>query len=309
MQRLPTIRQLQYLIALRKTNHFGKAAEACFVSQSAFSNAIKELESALQANLVDRSNRRVVFTPMGKVIEAHARNCVVAMEELVRLAEKEQGPWSGSLRLGVIPTIAPYLLPQLLSSMAAHYPELKLYLREGQTADIVAALNRGDIDLVLLALPYALDRVETFDLFEDPFVFACHQSSALASEAPLSIAGIDTKALILLEDGHCLREHALAACGLRRQLNSGQNLGQFNATSLFTLVQMVSHNLGSTLLPAMALPSLGLDDMPISIRQIKPAASRTIALGWRQGSQLQDTYLALAQQVQASLGDMLSDDL
>lgn len=172
MKKLPTVRQLQYLIALRKTNHFGKTAGACFVSQSAFSTAIKELESTLEVSLVDRTNRSVVFTLAGINVESQARRCITNIDELSALAKSAGEPFSGALRLGLIPTVAPYLLPDLLPALGANYPNLKLYLKEGQSQQIYQQLISGELDLILFAEPYDVPHTHVYLLFKDKFHFA-----------------------------------------------------------------------------------------------------------------------------------------
>jgi LysR family hydrogen peroxide-inducible transcriptional activator len=221
MHRLPTIRQLQYLSALRKFNHFGKAASSCFVSQSAFSTAIKELENQLDISLVDRTNRSVVFTPAGKVIESQARRAISIMEELVDLAKSVSKPFSGIMRIGIIPTIAPYLLPGLLPALQQHYPKLRLYIREGQSQAIYDQLIIGELDLVLYAQPFSMPHVNSMPLRDDRFHFAYTEKSGyelkIRKNGNIDFNALDAETLLLLEDGHCLREHALASCNLKDQ--------------------------------------------------------------------------------------------
>lgn len=301
MHRLPTVRQLQYLSALRKYNHFGKAARSCFVSQSAFSTAIKELENLLEISLVDRTNRSVVFTPAGKVIESQARRALSLMEELVDLAKSVSEPFSGTMRIGVIPTIAPYLLPRLLPAMKRSYPRLRLYIREGQSQVIYEQLNMGELDLVLYAQPYSMPHTESLPLRQDRFHFAYRENTGRALKqtrgGSVDFNALDAESLLLLEDGHCLREHALASCNLRDQ----NNVSQFSANTLQTLVQMVDNDLGVTILPDMAIDYLGLEKTDVRTQPLARKYHRTIALAWREGSSRQQEFAAIAQTIRAAI--------
>lgn len=301
MARLPTVRQLQYLSALRKYNHFGKAAKSCFVSQSAFSTAIKELETHLDISLVDRTNRSVVFTPAGKVIESQGRRALSIMEELVDLANSVSEPFSGIMRIGIIPTIAPYLLPKLLPAMQTSYPRLKLYIREGQSKVIYEQLNMGELDLILYAQPFSMPHVEAVPLMDDLFHFAYNQKFEqnlhLNKQGRIDFNALDPESLLLLEDGHCLREHALASCNLKDQ----NHVSQFSANTLQTLVQMVNSNLGVTILPDMAMAYLSLQNTGIKTRPLAKQYHRTITLAWREGSSRFDEFKAIAQTIRAAI--------
>ncbi len=299
MKKLPTVRQLQYLIALRKTNHFGKAAEACFVSQSAFSTAIKELEATLEVSLVDRTNRSVVFTLAGINIESQARRCITNIDELSALAKSAGEPFSGALRLGLIPTIAPYLLPELLPALRESYPNLKLYLKEGQSQQIYQQLISGELDLILFAEPYEVPHTHVYPLFKDKFHFAYSSlgEQATANGQKVNFEELDSDSLLLLEDGHCLREHALAACSLKDQVQ----ISQFSANSLYTLVQMVNSNLGVTLLPDMAIKYLNLHQTDIDTRELQSDFSRTISLAWREGSSRQTEFEHIAKTIETAV--------
>ncbi len=286
MSVLPTLRQLRYLVALDDHRHFGHAAEACGATQSTLSAGLQELESALGASLVERTKRRVLMTPLGEEVVVRARQLLRDAEEIGALVRSAAEPLSGSLRLGVIPTVGPYLLPKVMPHLRVMNPHLRLYLREDLTARLLERLSGGDLDLVLLALPYRADEFEFETLFEDPFVLACPPGHPLAQAAlgPSSLATEDD--LLLLEEGHCLREHALAACHL--SMSPGQPGGEQSrllATSLPTLVQMVAGGLGITLLPQMALDSgilAGTDLVSRSLGEDAPA--RTIGLAWRASS-------------------------
>jgi LysR family hydrogen peroxide-inducible transcriptional activator len=285
MQRLPTTRQLQYLSALRKYNHFGKAAKSCFVSQSAFSTAIKELETQLDISLVDRTNRSVVFTPAGKVIESQARRALSILDELIDLAKSVSEPFSGIMRIGIIPTIAPYLLPKLLPALQENYPKLRLYIREGQSQAIYDQLIIGELDLVLYAQPFSMPHVDSLPLSMDLFHFAYQKNNG-----DIDFNALDPESLLLLEDGHCLREHALASCNLKDQ----NHVSQYSANTLHTLVQMVNSNLGVTILPDMAMDYLGLNKTNIETQALAKKYHRTIALAWREGSSRFEEFNSIA---------------
>jgi len=301
MARLPTVRQLQYLSALRKYNHFGNAAKSCFVSQSAFSTAIKELETHLDISLVDRTNRSVVFTPAGKVIESQGRRALSIMEELLDLANSVSEPFSGIMRIGIIPTIAPYLLPALLPAMRTSYPKLKLYIREGQSHSIYEQLNMGELDLILYAQPFAMPHTEAVPLMDDRFHFAYNREIEkdlqFNKQGDIDFNALDPESLLLLEDGHCLREHALASCNLKDQ----NHVSQFSANTLQTLVQMVNSKLGVTILPDMAMRYLALDQTDIKTRPLAKKYHRTIALAWREGSSRFEEFSDIARTIQAAI--------
>src|SRR5512134_3100266 len=249
MRPLPTLRQLRYLVAVAEHRHFGRAAEDCLVTQSTLSAGIRELEHVLGATLIARSSRTVALTPVGEEIVARAQNLLRAAEELVDAAHAGSRPLSGLLRLGVIPTVGPYLLPRVLPRLRQSYPDLRLYLREEQTAQVLEMLGRGRVDGGIIALPYATGDLETMLLGEDPLLVACPKSHPFATRRSIDSAELSHEQLMLLEDGHCLRNHALAAC----RLLPGQANEDLQATSLSTLTQMVGNGLGLTLIPQLAV--------------------------------------------------------
>jgi LysR family hydrogen peroxide-inducible transcriptional activator len=277
---LPTIKQLRYFIALEKYRHFGKAAKACFVSQPAFSVAIQELESALNVQLVDRTNKNVTITHTGKEVVEQARLVIRDLEGLVELAKENQQPLSGQLNLGVIPTIAPFLLPGLLPKLRKSYPGLELYLTEDQTDRVYASLMAGDLDVILVALPYELKNVESMTLFRDHFYLACRKDTKLIDPDHYSIEQLPQESVLLLEDGHCMRDHALSACKIRNQ----DKISNVAASSLLTLIQMVDADLGVTFIPEMSLGSSMLKNTQVKTWPIKPSSYREIGLVWRKGS-------------------------
>ncbi|HVJ31834.1 MAG TPA: hydrogen peroxide-inducible genes activator [Terriglobia bacterium] len=273
-----SLKQLRYLTALAEHGHFGRAAEACFVSQSTLSAGIKELEAQLGVTLVERTNRNVVFTGLGRSIAAKAQHVLNEAAALSELAAASGEPLTGPLRLGVIPTIAPFLLPRALPQLRKLYPKLKLYLTEDQTARLLAQLEEGHLDLVLLALPYDCGDAVTWPLFEDRFDLVCRQDHPLAQQPIIHTSDLANLPLLLLAEGHCMTDHALSACRLA-QRNPSADL---TATSLTTLVEMVANGLGVTLLPEMAVEAQLLKGGELVARRFSDENPfREIGLAWR----------------------------
>ena len=291
---LPTTKQLRYFVALEQHKHFSKAAKACFVSQPAFSAAIRELESTLNVQLVDRTNKSVTITSIGKDIAVQARLVLRDLEGLVDIAQGNQEPLSGQLKLGVIPTIAPFLLPKLLPRLRKSYPDLQLYLQEDMTDRVYENLMEGDLDVILIALPYDLRSVETMILFKDPFYLACRKDTSLIDPEHYAIEQVPAESILLLEDGHCLRDHALAACKIRN-LNKVSNI---TASSLLTLIQMVDADLGITFLPEMAEDSAMLKSTQVKTWPMRAGSYREIGLVWRKGSTRADEFKLLGEFIQ-----------
>ncbi len=289
---LPTLKQLQYLLALRDHGHFGKAAEACFVTQSTLSAGLRELESLIGITLVERTRRVVRFTPLGLRIADKAQRILREAEELAEMARAAGKPLSGEMRMGVIPTIAPFLLPRILPKLRTDWPDLKLFLREEISPAACDSLHRGQVDCVLLALPYRCGEVDSAELFADRLFVAFpagEQSSAAKEIAP---EGIDETRLLLLEDGHCLKDHALAACNRPELRAEARMMG----TSLHTLVQMVDNGLGLTMLPEMAIEAGILEHTGIVARPLDADhPARTIALVWRKNSPREKDFRLLAE--------------
>jgi LysR family transcriptional regulator, hydrogen peroxide-inducible genes activator len=294
MINLPSVRHLRHLVALHDHGHFGRAAEACNITQSTLSSSIKELESTLQVTLVDRSKRRVVLTPVGVETVERARKIVKEVEELVGFTTASRDPLSGTVRMGTIPTVGPFLLPRLFPGLREAYGRLKLYLVEDLTSRLVDSLHRGELDVVLLALPYDCGAVETVILFEDLLVVGLPRGHPLAKGARVKIQHLLSEDLLLLKDGHCLRDHALAACRLAdRRTTEG-----FEATSLATLVQMVDNGLGTTLLPTLAVDAgilLGTNVVSRPLVGDRPA--RKIGLVWRRGTGRRHEFRLLAKEL------------
>ena len=294
---LPTLKQLQYLVALQEEGHFGRAAESCFVTQSTLSAGLRELESLIGVTLVERTRRVVRFTPLGLRIADKARRILREAEELADMARAAGKPLSGELRMGVIPTIAPFLLPQLLPKLRKEWPDLKLYLREETSQAACDSLHRGQVDCVLLALPYGCGDVEADELFEDRLYVAVPPSLAEGLPERLTPAAIDEDKLLLLEDGHCLKDHALAACN-RPELRAGATM---LGTSLHTLIQMVDNALGLTMVPEMAVKAGILDGTGVVARPLEAEhAARRIALIWRRNSPREKEFRLLAEALRSS---------
>lgn len=277
---LPSTKQLRYFVALAEHRHFGRAAASCFVSQPAFSVAIKELEALLGASLVDRTNRKVTITAAGKEVAVLARLCLQDLTTLVETARGHRGALRGELQLGIIPTIAPFLLPRVLPTLRREYPELTLYLHEDLTQTLYERLMDGDIDLMLLALPYSLSGVETMKLFDDHFRLAARQDTKLIDPEHYRFNRLPDASVLLLREGHCLRDHAVEACRIR----DTQKMNSFAASSLLTLVEMVDADLGVTFLPEMAVGSALLSRTKVRTYPLGPRNYRTIGLAWRRGS-------------------------
>jgi len=296
---LPTLKQLQYLVALRDHEHFGRAAEACFVTQSTLSAGLRELESLIGITLVERTRRVVRFTPLGERIADKAVRVLREAEELAGMARAAGKPLSGELRMGVIPTIAPFLLPRILPRIRADWPELKLYLREETSRSACDSLHHGQVDCVLLALPYGCGDVEVAPLFDDRLFVAFPADEHDQLPELVTADSIDESRLLLLEDGHCLKDHALAACNRPELRAEAAMLG----TSLHTLVQMVDNGLGVTLLPAMALDAGILEGTRIEARPLDAEhPARGIALVWRRGSPRERDFRLLAEVLRDATG-------
>jgi len=278
---LPSLRQLRYLVVLAEKLNFRAAAEACFVTQSTLSAGIKELESQLDAHLVERDKKSVRLTPLGGEMVERARRLIAEAGDLVAAARAGREPLSGPFRLGVIPTIAPFLLPAALPPLRERFPRLKLFLREDLTARLLEQLRAGQLDAVLIALPFDTGELEVRELFRDEFWFVARADDPLAKRKAVAIERLDVNDVILLEEGHCLREHAIAACGTARDSGSRH----IEATSLPTLLQMVEGGLGVTLLPEIAIKAGILDGTSLIARPFSTRVpARTLVLAARPSS-------------------------
>jgi LysR family hydrogen peroxide-inducible transcriptional activator len=281
MPALPTLRQLGYLVELSERLNFRAAADRQFVTQSTLSAGIKELETQLGVQLVERDKHHVRLTTVGEDVAARARELLASATDLAEAARSAARPLCGPLRLGAIPTIAPYLLPGVLPALRRAYPELKLYLREDLTARLLERLRASRLDVALIALPFETGDLHVRELFKDDFAFVAREGDPAVRATAVPLRKIDTKDMVLLEEGHCLRDHAIAACGPRRAAWGPR----VEATSLTTLIQMVEGGLGVTLLPRITLDAGILKSTRLVARPFASAApSRTLALVARRTS-------------------------
>jgi LysR family hydrogen peroxide-inducible transcriptional activator len=300
-----TLQELRYLVALADQGHFTHAAEVCHVGQPTFSTQIKKLEDRLGVVLFDRSQRRVTLTALGEKIVSRARAALQEIDKIRELATNAQNPMSGVLRLGAIPTIGPYLLPSLLAAIHTRYPELRLLLREDLTARLLEQLRSGRIDAALMALPLRSQGLEAQALFTEPFVLALPAGHPLTAKKEVRENDLTDHRILLLEEGHCLRDLALKICGSTRRVESNE----VTATSLETLRQMVAVGVGCTLLPALATaPGFGaIQEGLIEMRPFAdPAPSRIIALLWRHRYPREDALILLAKLIRANLPDSVT---
>jgi LysR family hydrogen peroxide-inducible transcriptional activator len=276
-------RALQYFVKLAELKHFSKAAEACFVSQPTLSTQVRKLEEELGVSLVERAPRQVMLTPIGEDIAHRARHVLRDIEHIKTAARRSGNPATGTIKLGIFPTLAPYLLPHVIPVIRQRYPELRLQLAEEKTEDILKMLDQGRLDAGLLALPVDEPGLEVEVLFEEPFVTAMPASHPLSDKETICLKDLEGEELLLLEEGHCLRQHALAVC----KLAGAHERVDFHATSMETLRQMVASNAGVTLMPVLAVkPPIPITEN-IALRPFEPPApSRTIVLVWRSSSPL-----------------------
>jgi LysR family transcriptional regulator, hydrogen peroxide-inducible genes activator len=293
-----TLRQLRYLDALARHRHFGRAADACAVSQPALSMQIKDMEQHLGAVLVERRAGEVVLTETGRVVAQRGERILSEVSDLEDFARHRGGVLSGRLRFGVIPSVAPYVLPRLLPVLQDRYPELELELRETQTRFLVEELLRGTLDVVMIAMPAPAADIETLALFEDAFLLAAPSADDLPNRTRITADDIDQSRLILLEEGHCLRDQALAFCNDA----SGGTLRELGATSLTTVMQMVANGYGVTLIPEVAVTVEARDERVKLLRFAKPEPYRTIGLGWRKTSSRARDFEALGKIVAGVVG-------
>jgi LysR family hydrogen peroxide-inducible transcriptional activator len=286
------LRDLHYLVALADHKHFGRAAEASFVSQPTLSTQIRKLEDELGVALVERTPRKVLLTEAGQQIVARAREVLNEVEQIRRIARRDRDPGAGTLTLGIFPTLGPYLLPHVLGTIRERFPRLELLLVEEKTAELLQRLREGKLDAAILALPVHDDTLHAEFLFEEPFLLAAPEAHPLASRRKLKLDDLENQRLLLLEDGHCLRDQALEVC---RMSGADEKQG-FRATSLETLRQMVAANVGVTLLPVLAVqPPIA----PVGNVHLTPfrgrAPSRRIAMFWRKSSAIHEFLLQLSE--------------
>lgn len=277
--RLPTLRQLQYLNAVIEEKHFGRAAEKCHVTQSTLSAGIQDLEDLLEVGLLERTNRKVLTTPIGEEVAERARQILSLSDDLVDLAQAEKNPLSGRIRIGVIPTISPFLLPRVLPRIRKQLPQLELLLIEDQSERLLTQVENGSIDVAILAFPFNTRNLNYRVIAEEPFWVALPKEHPLSRYETLQPHQLPINELLLLAEGHCMREHAISAC----QLPASAQRRSFQATSLYTLIEMVASGLGITLIPQMAINSDMVRHADICLRPLKQdsLAKREIGLVWR----------------------------
>jgi LysR family hydrogen peroxide-inducible transcriptional activator len=291
------LRDLKYLVALADHRHFGKAADASFVSQPRLSTQIKKLEDELGVALVERAPRKVMLTPVGREVVERARQIIAEVEQMGEVARRSRDPEAGTVRLGLFPTLGPYLLPHVVPRIRKRFPQLELLLVEEKSDVLLQRLREGRLDATLLALPVHDEQLHAEFLFEEPFVLAAPHGHELATRTSLRVDELSDETLLLLEDGHCLRDQALDVC----RLSGAQEKSGFRATSLETLRQMVAAGVGVTLLPAFSVHDPIVQ--PVNIRLVKfsePAPSRRIALVWRRSSAME----AFLHQLAAAIGGL-----
>ena len=286
------LRDLRYLVAVAEHLHFGRAAEACFVSQPTLSTQIKKLEEFLNVTLIERSNRQVILTPVGIAVVAQAQRVLREVDDLLRLAEQHHDPLGGELRLGIIPTVAPYLLPRILPVLRREFPKVSLKLTEAQTTPIVRMLKDGELDAIILALPVDEDFITVTRLYTEAFFLAVSKQHPNANKKTVSLDDLNDERVLLLEDGHCLRDQALEICKSHRAVENTN----FRATSLETLRQMVAANIGVTLMPELALGARGGSVRYIPFRGRPP--SRDIGIAWRSTATRGELLTRLARSLQ-----------
>jgi LysR family hydrogen peroxide-inducible transcriptional activator len=295
-------RALQYFVKLAELKHFSKAADACFVSQPTLSTQIRKLEDELGVSLVERAPRKIMLTPIGEDIAHRARHILRDIEHVKDAARRSKDPETGNIKLGIFPTLAPYLLPHVIPVIRRRYPELRMQLTEEKTEVILNMLDQGRLDAGLLALPVEEYGMEVEVLFDEPFVAAMPSSHPLADNQSISLKDLEGEELLLLEEGHCLREQALAVC----EMAGAHERVDFHATSMETLRQMVAANAGVTLMPVLSVkPPIPSTDN-ITLRPFNsPAPSRTIALVWRNSSPLGGFLHSLADSLKVRPASLL----
>lgn len=270
-----SLKQLTYALAIEKTLHFKKAAEACNVSQSALSTAITELEKQLDVTIFERNNKQVLVTENGQLILNKAKKIKVELDELLQISTLHKEPFFNPMKIGVIPTIGPYLLPKVLPEVRKQYPDFKLRIIEEQSNKLVDKVREGEIDAAILALPFPIEGLMSFNFWEEDFYWICHKDECPSKLQEITSEELEIEKLMLLKDGHCLKEHALAACSLQNKTQEPE----FDSATLHTLIQMVAGKLGTTLVPQMALDQLIHNESELrAIHLNEPGPHRSIAL-------------------------------
>jgi LysR family hydrogen peroxide-inducible transcriptional activator len=296
-----SLKQLKYFDAVARHGHFGRAAEQCAITQPALSMQIQELEKFLDVKLFERGRGSVMLTNSGKSIAARAASILSDVRDIVDLARQQNSTLSGPLGLGIIPSVAPYILPALLPLIRGTYPQLDLRLRETQTQFLLRELLDGNLDLLLLALPVENAAIETLRLFDDRFLLAMSKAQHASSHARATLDMVETDKLLLLEEGHCFRDQALTFCGLRHI----ENIATFGVSSLSTLLDMVANGFGMTLIPEI---SVGLETKRETIHLLRfedPEPKRVIGLAWRRGSPRRQDFMELGEVISAAAEQVL----
>ena len=292
-----TLTQLRYICAISDDLHFSKAAKACHVTQSTLSAGVVSFEENIGQKIFERTNKQVLVTDLGLEIIEKARRILNEVSELEALGSASPQPLSGNVVLGAIPTISPFLFPKWLPKLRKTYPNLKLYLKERQTESLLDELARGQLDAAILAFPYPLKNMRVGPLFEEDFLLACSKNHPMAEQESLKINQIDHQDLLLLEEGNCIRDHALAACRLSKQKHA-----PFEGTSLPTLLEMVANDLGITLVPKMAISSELFKQSKVNFIPFdEKGVSRSIGLVWREGSVKNNDLALLAENLNETL--------
>ena len=292
------LKELEYLIAVDDERHFHRAAEKCFVSQPTLSGQLKKLEDELGVLLVERNNRQVSMTEVGKAVALRARTIIADVKEIKTIAQTYHDPMVGELRVGIIPTIAPYLLPIIMSPLNKHFPKLKIWLYEYQTHVLLEKLRNADLDCLILALPIEKHDFVEQDLFREPFRLAIKKGEKLTKQKLINMSDIAHKELLLLEEGHCLREHVLDACVLA----GVKEKGQYQATSLETLRHMIGEGMGMTLMPELAVPSK--TTKADSVRYLEfsdPKPNRRIGMLYRKNSYREEMFDSISELIKTAL--------
>ena len=288
----PTLKQLKYICAVADLKHFSKAAESCFVSQSALSTGINELEQNLGAKIFERHNKQVLITPLGEELVARARIILIQTNDLMAIAQKSAEGFIRQLHIGVIPTIAPFMLPSIISLLKKHHPQTDILIREDLSHHLIDMLNKGDIDVALMALPFDTQDLFTKNLFDDPLLLAISKDHPLSQQEKVRLEQIKDMPMLMLEDGHCLRDHSLNACSF--SINDLKV--PYQASSLHTLLKMVDNGIGGALIPNMSVKTELVQENNIAVCQIdNPKMSRKIALVWRKNYPNKEALQQLAE--------------
>lgn len=294
------LRDLEYLVAVEQERHFHKAAERCYVSQPTLSGQLKKLEEELGVMLVERTRRQVVMTQVGEAVAKQARTVLADVKAIKEIVQTFDDPMAGELHLGLIPTLAPYLLPKIMPGIRKQYPKLKLWLHEYQTAVLLEKLRRAELDFLILALPVDTDEFAELNLFNEPFLLAVPRNEALAQQPMISLGELAEREMLLLEEGHCLRGQALDVCFMA---GATENVG-FHASSLETLRHMVGEGMGITLMPELAVPVKQTKQDAIRYLPFQdPKPNRRIGMLYRKGSYREEAFVHIQKLVQQKLAE------